>query len=336
MTYLNRKTRVALVFLFTVAALLISCEGFEEETYAMTEIEESACALLNDTLEVTLDTYDMAHISPAWSGYDISAALTTNERIGSSWFDVDHLIINDTYVFLADADTLAALQFKALVYDETTNTVDSVEVEYLYNAGGSPDFTAAVADTILVTGINSSSAYLNFESGLVTSADVWHIQFDGGTIKQNDDLKVNRVVGQSLSTFSSAPSGNYFSEGSGYDIALEKLMTDSLYLQYPDSLNYLNLSNALDAGFILWDRTGQRNKTLVFNLDEYVSIFIWDSEGTMIAPKDNSISMETISYCSAVKVREVFDLQEELYLLRFRPHESAVDWNHHLAIVEGE
>jgi len=55
-----------------------------------------------------------------------------------------------------------------------------------------------------------------------------------------------------------------------------------------------------------------------------------------VMPTDNSMSMETIAYCSSVKVREEYALEEEKYLLRFRPHESAVDWNHHLAIVEGE
>jgi len=296
----------------------------------------SACALMNDTLEVSVDTYDMAHVSPAWSGYDIESALTSNERIGSTWFDDDHLIINDIYVFTLGSDTLAALQFRSLVYEELSNTVDSVEVEFLYNASGGPSFDTAVGDTVLVTGIVNSSAYLNFELGLVTASDVWHLQFDGGTVKQNTDLKHNRVRGQKISTFSTASSGKYFADGPGYDIALESLMADSLYLVYSDSLNYLNLSNSIDAGFILWDRSGQLSKTLILNLDEYISIFIWDSEGMLVTPIDNSISMETISYCSSVKVREVFELEEEMYLLRFRPHESAVEWNHHLAIVEGE
>ena len=336
MTYLNRKNMRPFVFLFMVAALFTSCEDFEEKTYEMSDVEVAACALINDTLEVSIDTYDMAHLSPAWSGYDIESALISSERISSSWFDDDHLILSDIYVFTKGADTLGALQFRSLVYDDPSNTVDSVEVEYLYNASGTPSFASAVRDTVLVLGIANTPAYLNFELGLVTSSDVWHIQFDGEIVKQNTDLKLNRIRGGDISTFSSAPSGKYFADGPGYDVALEQLMADSLYLEYADSLNYLNLSNAIDAGFILWDRSGQLNKTLIFNLDEYISIFIWDSEGTLVVPIDNSISMETISYCSSVKVREVFELEEDMYLLRFRPHESAVEWSHHLAIVEGE
>ncbi len=336
MTYLNKKTMRPFVSLFMVATLFTSCEDFEEKIFEMSAVEANACALLNDTLEISVDTYDMAHLSPAWSGYDIESALTSNERIGSNWFDDDHLILNDIYVFLVGADTLAALQFKSFVYNESSDTVDSVKVEFLYNASGGPRFTTAVKDTVLVPGLVNSSAYLNFELGLVTASDTWHLQFEGETVKQNTDLKLNRIRGRDLSTFSTAPNGKYYADGPGYGVVLEKLMADSLYLKYPDSLNYVKLTNAMDAGFMLWDRSGQLEKTLIFNLDEFISIFIWDSEGNLLAPLDNSISMETISYCSSVKVRAVYELEEELYLLRFRPHESAVDWNHHLAIVEGE
>jgi len=257
MTTLIRKNMHPFVVLFMVAALFSSCEDYEEEIFEMSDVELNACALLNDTLEISVDTYDMAHLSPDWSGFDIESAITSDERIGSSWFDDDHLILNDIYVFIVGTDTLAALQFKSLVYEESSNTVDSVEFEILYNAGGGPSFSGAIKDTLLVTGLGSSSSYVNFETGLTVETGTWHLEFDGATIKQNSTLKLNRVRGQALSTFSTAPNGRYFADGPGYAMAFDQLMADSLYLEFPDSLNYLDLSNSIDAGFILWDRTGQ-------------------------------------------------------------------------------
>lgn len=336
MSYINRKMMRPFVLFVMIVGLISTCEDYEAQTYELSDLEQAACALLNDTLEVSLNTYDMAHLSPAWSGFDIESTLTSNERIGDSWFDDDHLIWNDIYVFLAAPDTLAALQFKSMVYDETTGEVDSVEVEVLYNAGGESSFALAVLDTILITGIEGSSVFLNFGTGIVSESDTWHLRFDGTIVKQNNSLELSRLREASLSSFSSAPAGNYFADGAGYDLAIEKLMADSVYLLEPDSLNFLNLSSAIDAGFLLWDRTGLQTQTLVFNLDEYMSIFIWDAAGVLIESSDDSIPMETIAYCSSVKTRNVYTLEEQTYLLRFRPHESSLNWSHHLAIVEGD
>ncbi len=336
MSYVNRKILRPFVFFFMIVGLISTCEDFEEQTYEMNELEQAACALLNDTLEVTVETYDLANLSPAWAGSDIEATLTSSERIGESWFDDDHVIWNDVYVFLQAPDTLAAVQFKSLVYDEATVEVDSVEVEWIYNTDGASNFAQTIRDTILITGIMDGSVYFNFETGLVAESDAWQLHFDGPVIKQNTGVEQHRMRGKNLSAFSSAPKTKYYADGLGYDVAMEQLMSDSVYFLEADSLNYLDLSSVIASGFLLWDRTGAATQDLIFNLDEYMSIFIWDESGMLIEPSDNSISMETVAYCNSLKVREVYTLEDEMYLLRFKPHESAEDWSFHLAIVEGD
>ncbi|NQV50327.1 MAG: hypothetical protein HQ507_07505 [Candidatus Marinimicrobia bacterium] len=311
------------------------CELYQEETYVLNDTEQAACELLNDTLWVNLFGADLRPLGPVWVGQDIDAALAATERIGSSWFDDDFLIEPDVYVFIDGADTLAALRFLSLTYDENTMVVDGIKLVYKYNPLGAANLTGLDLDTLMIIGSETTPFYLSFSQGSVGAGDAWQISFHGAIVIQSSTTRVHRVEDSSLANVILAPAKDYLSDGLGFSLAIETLRADSVYLEYPDSLMHIELESANDAGYLLWDRNTMGSGDVSFNTNSYMSISIWNAIGERQTPLDNSISMELIAYCPEVKTMTRFALDAEEYLIQFLPNEAMLSQNFHLALLEG-
>lgn len=312
---------------------LVGCEWYSEETYLLTDLEETVCSRLNDTLNVELEAADLRWIGPDWIADDIQSAFDGEERIGTSWFDDDFVLEPDLFVLISGSDTIAAMQIINMKYDAANEMVDSIEIQYVYNASGTPTFPSSDT-TVVIGGSHTAPVYLDFSQGIVSASSGWHIQIDGMVIRQAEDGLVAREEDETLFGFSKAPSKGYFPDGNGFDVAFGLLVADSTYLEEPDSLNVIELQTVADGGYLLWDRQGEGSAAVGFNASDFMSIALWDEEGNSLSPVETNISMETIAYCEDVNTRAVFDLSELTYLIQFLPHEEMVRDNFRLAIVE--
>ena len=311
----------------------MGCELYEDETYLMNDVEDLVCQRLNDTLSVNTDTEGLLWMGPVWTGSNIQTAFDSEERIGTSWFNDEFVPRTDLYVFINGADTLAAMEIKDMQYDPASETVDSIEISYIYNASGGPAFSGTDT-TLIIAGTHDAPVYLDFSQGIVSSSASWHIVFDGMSIGQDENGKVARESGAGLFGFSRAPSTGYLADGPGFGVALEFLLADSVYLEKPDSLNNMKLPNPGEAGYVLLDRTGMSAADIGLNASDYMSIAIWGEDGEALDPVETNISMETIAYCHDVKSKAVYALADMIYLIQFLPHEEMVEGTFRLAIVE--
>ncbi len=316
--------------------LLMSCEDFEEQIYLMSDQEVLVCERLADTLSYEITAADLRFYGPAWIGSNIESALESTERIGATWYDDDLVIEPDVFVFIDGSDTVAALQFIDFVYDETTEQVDSIQIVYMYNPAGSISFDSLSVDTILVENSHTATAYIDFSQGLVSAGSDWNISIDGAVVQQNSTSKVARLENVSLLAFSTAPLKNYVADISGFDLAINYLSSDSVYLTATDSLLIIKRESDVEAGYMLWDRQGLGEAEIIFNASDYMTIALWDESGQILEPLNESLSLELIAYCHDLKTRMTYDLGEETYLIQFLPHEQMTEHSFRLVIVEGE
>lgn len=332
----NIKRPLMWVLFLIPLIFVLSCEDFEEQTYTLSDGDQIICDRFADTLSHNLTAADLRFFGPAWTGSNIESIFEEYDRISTSWYDADLILEPDIFVFIDEADTVAAMQFITFVYDETTEQVDSMQIAYVYNPAGTPAFGGLSRDTILITGSYANPIYIDFSQGLVSSSSDWNISIDGAVVKQAATGKVFRWEDKSLATFSTAPKKNYVADIKGFDIAASYLSGDSVYLSESDSLLLIKMESAGEAGYLLWDRQGLGTAEIIFNASDYMTIALWDESGERIEPADESIPFEVIAYCHDLKTRVTYELGEETYLIQFLPHEQMSEQTFRLVIVEGE
>lgn len=327
--------RYGIIPLFTmVLTIFFGCELYEEQTYELTDHEMEIQARLTDTLSQTLEMVDLRIFGPAWTASRADENLNSSQRIGSSWYDDDVAVISDLYVFKKDTNIVAAFSIQSLVYNEADASFDSIQVALMYDADMDGDFTGNTLDT-LIAEVLDSDRYLNFSTGFVAESDAWDIHFSGGLIVQAEDVSVMRLEGQSILTLTTVPAGRYLADGIGYDLAMNYLETDSAYILDEDSLQVLDFASS-DNGFFLWDRSGLSAGEWEFHITDVMTVNIWNESRELLAPTDESISMQAVAYLTELKTSAAFDLEAETYLIQLVHHENVGDPAYKLAIVEGE
>ncbi len=314
----------------------ISCERYNEETYELNELEQVICDRFSDTLSHELKAADLRLFGPSWTGKEVEQTLLNMERIGSTWFNADFELEPDVFVFLEGADTVAAMQILDFVYDDALVSMDSIYIAYLYNPAGTPAFGGLVADTILVLDPGTTPLYLDFSQGVVGASDDWNISLDGVNIKQASLSKVFRLENRLLAAFTTAPKEYYAADILGFELAVNYLEADTIYLTETDSLLSVGIESSTDAGYMLWNRQGMGSSEIIFNTTDYMTIAIWDESGIYLDPSDVTMSMQTVAYCWALKTKVAYELDESTYLVQFLPHEEMATAEFDLVIVEGE
>lgn len=316
--------------------LLTGCEDFEDQTYELSDQEQMICDRLNDTLHVELEGADLRPLGPQWTGADFATSAMTEERIGTSWFDGDHVLEPDVYVFINAADTVGALQFMSMVYDETSGQVDSIRFAYLYNPDGDPSFAGDTKDTLLITGANSSPYYFSFASGAVGSSDAWDLQVSGDMISLGSATRVHRKEDSSLLALNNAPGAGYYADGSGFELVMNLLNADSSWLVKTDSLLMISMDGNVDAAYLVWDRTGSPEGMMSLVASDHMSINLWNSDGDKLSPQSTNISMELIAYCHMAKTVAEYELDGGEYLIQFLAHEAMSEDEFFLSVMEVE
>jgi len=332
---MTTTTKLVFLPLLLLAWILGGCEVYEEEVYAMTDFDAEACEGIGDTLYIAADCGDLRIYGPQWSDAYIAETFGGTERIGSSWLDGDRLLEEDVYVFIdtSSADTVASMAVKEFV--DLGDGVDSLLVLTRYNAAGTPSFAGLDVDTTLIEGVMDAPAYLSFANGLVGVDDDWDLEFDGDAINMGADLKVTRVEDTKLADVNTAPAGPYATNGSGFTLAMNTLAADTFIISEYDSVQRLTLPVGDDAGYMILDRESETAGDLVFFINNYMTLTIWDANGAVITPSDNSLSAEMIAYCPRIKTRVTYTLDAARYLVQFKPDEQMTSAVLRLLMKEG-
>ncbi|MCF7824713.1 MAG: hypothetical protein K9N35_11135 [Candidatus Marinimicrobia bacterium] len=338
MSGIKKYTQRPLLWMMILLPIIsfISCEDFEDKTYLMSDQEEFICNRLNDSLDIAVTAADLFLFGPAWTGDNISSAFEGTVRIDASWYTEEFELVPDVYVFIDDTDTLAAMKIIEFNYNETSGQAEDIKIAYIYNPLGTPNFTGLSKDTLLIPNTYTATAFIDFSQGLVGESDNWTISIEDGAIKQSADSKVYRIAGGSLATFKKAPSEYYAADIAGFEVAVDYLSSDSVYLPSTDSLLAIKLESKTDAGYLLFDRSGEATAEIVFNVTDYLTIAIWDANGLQLEPVDKTISMQVVAYCPDVKTKAVYALENKSYLIQFLPDEEMEEQNFSLVMVKGE
>ena len=327
------RIRVAFI-LAGFLSIFMGCELYEAQTYELTSLEMTVQERFADTLNQTVDVADLRIFGPAWTAVNADANLHDELRIGKTWYDDDMVIRPDVYIFKQDTNIVAALALLSFVYDADNVTYDSIRFAYMYDADMDGKFTGNTVDTLYAFTL-SGDAFLQFSSGMVAAADAWDVKFSQGNIYQATGISVMRREGSSLGLQGTIPAGRYLADGSGYDLVMDYLESDSVYLDDPDSLQIMDFGNA-NNGFFIWDRSAASAGIVGFYLSDVMTVNIWNQDVELLTPMDESISMQAIAYINELKTTALFELSNEVYLVQLVHHENVGDPDYKLALVEGE
>jgi len=321
--------------IITMLSLLGACENYQEVELAPTNYDDVACDRLGGMLSQEFTLADLTILGPQWQDTGFENAIVENERISDSWIDADSIITPDVFVFGRGDDIVALFSFEYFTFDSAQ--YDSIEVHYRFHEEGSSNFSGDITDTLMLFETTLHLKYVNFGQGIVQEDSMWDILISGNEVFLSPHSQIFRITNTRLQDYTSLPDDAYFTgDTTGFVVATEYLDDEGYEILFLNTTYLMELEGLVNSGYSLLNLEDEPPTDYLFYSDTYFSFFIFDTNGVVLTPSDEAISMETIAECHNIRTRTQFALSSQKYFVRFDPHEAVDEPEFRLTILREE